>query len=364
MKKFTLLDIIFLSFAAIFAALSIYEFVRFIIPHYSFLRAIIIFICISFWYYLFKTWGNIELLQKWWENNFRKYKNSTNKLQHIQSLVKYKEMIAYWAFIVLFVAIIISMLLDSNILLSWAVWIFFILYFFLKLFGFKLQLNLKKSDLGDVNALRFFLITFALFIVSITLMFNSFGIQWVEEMVWYIILSGIYILSGIILFFSFNGRKKSIFSVYNILSVGLVSILLLILIYQRVLVPYLEQQDKKTATMIEETTYIASPLIEEDTASKNIYETKIIGDIYDITPGLLVGSQGKDVSDLQKVLLSLEYYREDITGQYDENTRVALSSALIQECKWETAQWIFGPQAKECIENLEILIPQAIETWQ
>jgi len=65
------------------------------------------------------------------------------------------------------------------------------------------------------------------------------------------------------------------------------------------------------------------------------------------------------VTNLKQVLASLEYYDGEINNLFDESLRTSLRSALIGECDWpESTTGIFGPQAKECIDNLEILIPQ------
>ena len=90
-----------------------------------------------------------------------------------------------------------------------------------------------------------------------------------------------------------------------------------------------------------------------------LQETRLVSQVYAINPGLSVWSEDGSVTNLKQVLASLEYYDGEINNLFDESLRTSLRSALIGECDWpESTTGIFGPQAKECIDNLEILIPQ------
>jgi hypothetical protein len=89
------------------------------------------------------------------------------------------------------------------------------------------------------------------------------------------------------------------------------------------------------------------------------YEQVLVSSNYDIETGLALGSLGQGVSDLQTVLGNLQYFIGEVSGNFNEDTRQALTDALISECEWpESTRGIFGPQAKECIDNLEISIPK------
>ena len=64
------------------------------------------------------------------------------------------------------------------------------------------------------------------------------------------------------------------------------------------------------------------------------------------------------MTQLQYVLQILGYFTAEASGNFDEETRLALVEALKTECDWpDSTQGIFGPQAKECIDNLEITLP-------
>jgi len=80
-----------------------------------------------------------------------------------------------------------------------------------------------------------------------------------------------------------------------------------------------------------------------------------VSELYDISPGIQLGSITDDVSELQEVLSVLEYFEGDISGNFEEDTQEALINTLKTECEWpESTRGIFWPQAKECIDNLEI----------
>ena len=88
-----------------------------------------------------------------------------------------------------------------------------------------------------------------------------------------------------------------------------------------------------------------------------LFETFQVAQEYTLEPGIQLWSFGENVQNLQTVLGKLQYYTWEISGEFDEATRVALSNALKWECSWpESTRWIFGPQAKACIDNLNISV--------
>lgn len=94
----------------------------------------------------------------------------------------------------------------------------------------------------------------------------------------------------------------------------------------------------------------------EDTQEvEEIWEVKKVSELYNLQAGMWVWNIGQQVSDLHEVLSLLGYYNGTQKNNYDEATRVSLRNALIEECNWpESTKGIFGPLAKECIDNLEI----------
>jgi len=92
---------------------------------------------------------------------------------------------------------------------------------------------------------------------------------------------------------------------------------------------------------------------------ESFVETVFVYELYTLSPGIQLWSITDGVTDLQEVLQVLEYYDWEVTGSFDENTQNALINTLRTECEWpESTRGIFGPQAKECIDNLEIPSPE------
>jgi hypothetical protein len=85
------------------------------------------------------------------------------------------------------------------------------------------------------------------------------------------------------------------------------------------------------------------------------YENVLVSSRYNIEPGLELWSSGESVELLQRVLWNLQYFLWDVNWSFQEDTQLALIEALKNECNWpESTSWIFWPQAKECIDNLEM----------
>lgn len=83
---------------------------------------------------------------------------------------------------------------------------------------------------------------------------------------------------------------------------------------------------------------INTPVLPEE----KILATQKVSQVYSIAVGLKVGSKGLSVTHLQTVLQKLSYFTGSISGNFDENTRLALKQALISECGWpKTTQGIF-----------------------
>lgn len=80
-----------------------------------------------------------------------------------------------------------------------------------------------------------------------------------------------------------------------------------------------------------------------------------VSELYDIPVGLSVWSSWDGVRLLQEVL-ELLWYQVEVQDQvFDESMRLTLVEVLQSECAWpDTTQGVFGPQAKACIDGLEI----------
>lgn len=87
-----------------------------------------------------------------------------------------------------------------------------------------------------------------------------------------------------------------------------------------------------------------------------------VKDVYDLQPFTKYGSDFLNILKLQKVLNKLWYYSWVADGAFNFETKLAIYNTLVFECSWpaETTKWVFGPQAKLCIDNLYI----KVEDWE
>lgn len=94
-----------------------------------------------------------------------------------------------------------------------------------------------------------------------------------------------------------------------------------------------------------------------------IYVQKSIAELISIPAGLALWANWQDVLNLREALTLLGYLPvNSLSEAFDEELRLSLRDALIQECAWpESTQWIFGPQAKGCIDSLIVTVPQIPE---
>ncbi len=369
MKKYSPIDIAFFAALCIFSIIWIYELIKLLSLYYSFFRATILFLFICLIYFL---WKNRRLYSFYVPKVSKQTENlpSFRVLiwKYLLDLKRYKELIVYICFILLCISIIVSMLFNTGTVLLWSIVWFYSIYFLAKLWGFKLNFQISKGSIMRGNGLKFFLITLGGFIVMLTIIFNWFNIELWERNFWYVILSGIYLLLGWVLFFSWDLRLWRLFSVYNILSLFLIWGLVWFLAFQNGFFSFLDPVEEKPVIQREE--WLEDPVILEPNIISDevevVYETKTVSEAYFLNPGLQLWSSGDQVKPLQEVLLNLWYFNEDIDGEFDEPTRLALVNALRDRCWWpESTRGIFGPQAKACIDTLEISVPvENIETLQ
>jgi len=92
-------------------------------------------------------------------------------------------------------------------------------------------------------------------------------------------------------------------------------------------------------------------------AEASLDDTQIrrVSDIYIFTETLQAWNTWNGVSNLKDILSVLGYYRWELTPDFDEETRIALRNTLIAECNWpESTKWILWPQARSCINTIEL----------
>ena len=360
MKNISHIDAIFLAILGIFSVLWVYEIVDMIQPYYEFRWAFIIFLISLFVYYVVKNGGisfvsspkSINQLQEIFEGE-------TYMWKMLRTLKQYRDVWVYGGFLFVYGVIICSLFINTWSLLQYSVWIFCFVYLIAKLLGFQLDFKIPKSHISNTNTLRFFLISLGLFIIVLTLIFNSFEIDTWVRWAWYILLSWVYVCLWMVLFFSWNIRFHRLVSPYNIFSGVLILSLLGFLAFQNGFLNFSKTPPTPPAQQAE---LVSEPVIaESETISDEVeiaYETRLVSQAYFLSPWLQLGSSGDQVKPLQEVLLNLGYFNEDIDGEFDEWTRLALVEALRTECSWpESTSWIFGSQALSCINDLEISLP-------
>ena len=108
-KKYSYIDILFFVLTGVFALLGIYEFIKFLIPHYSFLRATGVFVFVSLVYAGYKNNFSISRAQKSITSARNKNETIKNKLLFVK---KHRDVIGYGSFIAMSMIIIFSMFLD------------------------------------------------------------------------------------------------------------------------------------------------------------------------------------------------------------------------------------------------------------
>lgn len=390
LKKYSFIDILFFTLCAIFIGISLYELVYFIIPRYTYTRAIISFFVLMWAYvgYNFMMQSSIssqhEGLQSNTKNDISVLDNNRNTpfyiiqicIEKIYSILKkYRDQVVYVSFICIAIGVMLSQIFDITIVFTYGVWLFLVIFIIAKFLWFSSNIHIIKSKIHSFNTLRFFFILFAIFFVVINYASDAFLVPEDDRLKIYIIASLIYCISGVILFFDVS-RLSSWFSYfifqrflrpYSVAMTILIVWLGWYLIMKNNLVSQIWQwvEQFNQSDKIENQGIILPSIVSNeavitnwDENSQDIeYESILVSSRYEIQPGLAVWSEGESVVFLQTVLWNLQYFLWDVDGEFNEETRIALVDALRSECDWpDTTRGIFWPQAKECIDNLEISI--------
>lgn len=380
MKTDKILDYIFIAIAGIVWLLWVVELWKLLLPYYSYPVVLILFIPFALYYFWKKQWISwrdiLILIQgmnnkrrisaKLPEQTFEKISSIKRSIDRIKAVLP---TIVYSGVIVVFVTLYTSLFVDLWNTFAIVVIIFFVIYFIAKLLGFSPLLQIQKVSMRRTNALRFFLIIFALFVIALSHLLSEFWIGGDQKRDLIIFSSAIYIIVGGLLFFHISIPKVKVFTLYNLLSVLLISSLVLLLVYQNFQKnggenDGIDSDTNKLAIVDngndEEPDNIEAIISDEAniTPISGALEPRLVSQVYAIESGLSVWSEWGDVINLQQTLEQLSYYTGAIDWVFDEDTRLALRNTLMGECEWpESTRWIFGPQAKQCIDNLEILIP-------
>lgn len=261
----------------------------------------------------------------------------------------------YLSFSIVSNLVALSFAFQKTTLLPWFLGLFLAFFLFSKIHGQTLDYTIKQSQVTDMHMWRLFLLSFALYIVALSKMFSLALFDPETQKQYYILASFVYIFAGLILFFDWKKyiqiQKWSHKHIIQALILG-GSILCILFFYW-----YEAEDNSTTAEVPPPVTNIPNETPEEEIIPAPL-ETKKVKEVYDIVVGLTLGSQGTSVENLQSVLKKLSYYSAEISGSFDETTKLALKQALIEKCAWpQSTQGIFGNQAKACIDELDIVFP-------
>jgi len=373
LKKYKILDLVFLWLCCIFILLSIYEFFIFIIPHYSYQRSAWVFFVLLFsyfWYNVLTAWTDTSQNIALWSDSTAGPMNWNLKIyslfrQHLQAWV-------YGSFIITSFLIIASQIFDILVPTVYAIIVFSFVYLLSRLNGCTLHLNISKSSFRSFNVLRFVTILYVIFYTVLSYMLDKFQVPAEDKVGIYIVSSLLYIISMSIIFFDIKPVFSSLISwlKLRVLRPYPIFMLLLIcglsgyLVAKNNLVEQIGQWVEQIGNQAEiqnDGGVILPQVVPSDNISDVVldqeiqYETVLVGEQYNIETGIQLWSVGQSVELLQTVLWNLQYFLWEVNGEFGEDTRDALTVALQSECNWpETTRWIFGPQAKECIDSLEI----------
>jgi len=387
LKKYKILDLLFLFICSVFAVLSIYEFLRFIIPLYSYTRALWVFILLVAMYYFYNTfWAyytpKIPKLKKssqWVQKQAHPPQVWLIKIKDfIFGLIlllyrlsqKYIEILVYGTFVLVAILLMLGQMFDIQVLTVYAIIAFSIVYLYGRCNWFKLETNISKSSFRSFNVLRFVTILYAAFYVILTYMLDRFQLPANDKLWVYVLSSILYIVSMSVIFFDlkpiyvslWNWLKNRLLRPYPIFMLILISGLSVYLVAKNNLVEQIGEWVEQMQEQTQDAGGIVLPWVISDTTDvinqeqqEIQYETVLVWEEYDIEPGLALWSTGQSVELLQTVLWNLQYFLWEVNGEFAEDTQSALTDALQSECDWpDTTRGIFGPLAKECIDSLEI----------
>jgi hypothetical protein len=80
-----------------------------------------------------------------------------------------------------------------------------------------------------------------------------------------------------------------------------------------------------------------------------------IWDLYKFENYLSLYNQSDDTKKLQEFLTLLWYFKWEVSGKFDIETRNALREVLMYKCHWPSStKWVLWDKWAECIEGLEV----------
>ena len=353
-----------IAFAALFAG----EVIRLMLPYYSFYKVVYIAIALCFIYISVR---HKDLGKSIPSINFSFINVWKKILWYIRD---HKDDIICKIWLWSHIGILLSLLFNTTWIMAFCFWLLVVCVFVFAFIGGRFEAVIEKYS-GQTKVLYAFVWSYIVFFVFIWLMLHSFWIeQWVKNIItfWFSVL---FVSSGYVLFFYEKRKriyrrnlKKELLTPYNIWMLAIIAVLWVV-VWSQFLTPqksetqYVLDGEVMTQEDLRDTTIDTDALIEEKTNQDEIiYKEVSVFEVFDL-PFQRKWDSWTGVESLQKVLRILQTYTWDITWDFDEDTRLALRDALIEWCEWPAStSGIFGPLAKDCVDNLIISVPD--ESWQ
>lgn len=392
LKRYSILDVCFIILTLIFVGLSVYEFIHFILPYYTYLRAMIVFVICLGWYVWYSSFQQQKLKNRIPVTQEKQSVVWIKMIKYVQIIFeyskKYRDIIIYGAFILFVLFLMLGQIFMLTESILYAFLAFICVYIYGKFIWFTIDTRIYVSRVWSIHTFQVFLILYALFFIVLKYISDRFWIPNDERIIIYLGFSLVYIVGGYILFFDISKLShilKTVFQrflrPYSAAMTLLIVWLTWYLVVQNNLVsqvieaPQDSSEIPKWTQQVWELPGIISSEATLDTlweADREVsYENVLVGNQYDIPAWLALWSTGESVELLQTVLGNLQYFLWEVDGVFGEDTQSALTQALQEECSWpDTTRGIFGPLAKECIDSLEISIEiqetleDTLEQWE
>lgn len=241
----------------------------------------------------------------------------------------------------------------------------YIVSFIALILGISVKKYIIRSSFHERESFWMAVISYAIFLLVFWALMRSLGLDEVRISQYFVGFSVIYIVGIYSIFFHKTAPIKTQY--ISMGSAGLISALILfwvagsspLLLTQKKAEESQEQNISQNQNS-EESGADEQPKPEE---VEIIYVQKSIAELISIPAGLALWANWQDVLNLREALTLLGYLPvNSLSEAFDEELRLSLRDALIQECAWpESTQWIFGPQAKGCIDSLIVTVPQIPE---
>jgi len=356
---------VYLGVAVLFWITLLIELGKWLMQFYNFQNAAFVF-------------GILTLIYLW------KHKEIPQKIQKETHVVELQKAVTskdnlnfffYGSFAVYFWIFLYTYFIDVEKIFEQASIVMLGCYIVFKLLGGVIEIPKKENEFSQTSFLKVLVFSLSFYLICMSWVLNAFGVS-DGRMLFLLIVSILYISAFTYLFSdifervyiylgSDDFRRWLIQNTYMILAgvfilCGLVYIGIKSWAFETVLHKY--KLAKSTVVVQTERIYTAQPIEDPKPTIKEITETKIVGEVYDLQTSLYLGLEWDDVRDLQEALEKLGMFRGAPTGEFDEYTKQVLIDTLVEKCNWSSsARGIFGPLAKACIDELEYLETRRIE---